>query len=99
MMCLNQQMVRVGIKPYYLFHCKSVDGAMHFRTPLQKGMEIIQYMNGRTSGLAIPSFVISAHDGKGKIRLVTPEQLHTTETPGVWRVRTWEGEEVLYDER
>ena len=99
MMCLNQQMVRIGIKPYYLFHCKSVDGAMHFRTSLQKGMEIMQYMNGRTSGLAIPSFVISAHDGKGKVRLVTPEQLHETETPGVWRVRTWEGDEVLYDER
>lgn len=98
-MCLNQQMVRVGIKPYYLFHCKSVDGAMHFRTSLQKGMEIMQYMNGRTSGLAIPSFVISAHDGKGKIRLVVPEQLQPTETEGVWRVRTWEGEEVLYDER
>lgn len=99
MMCLNQEMLRVGIKPYYLFHGKSVDGAMHFRTPLKTGMDIIQYMNGRTSGIAIPAYVISAHDGKGKIRIVTPEQLHPTDTEGVWRVTTWEGDEVLYDER
>ena len=99
MMCLNQALLRVGIKPYYLFHGKSVDGAMHFRTPLKTGMDIMQYMSGRTSGMALPSFVISVHDGKGKIRLVTPEQLQETDTPGVWRVTTWEGEEALYDER
>jgi glutamate 2,3-aminomutase len=99
MMCLNQELVRVGIKPYYLFHGKSVDGAMHFRTSLKTGMDIMQYMVGRTSGIALPSFVISVHDGKGKVRLTTPEQLHETETPGVWRVTTWEGEEALYDER
>ena len=59
----------------------------------------MQYMSGRTSGVALPSFVISVHDGKGKVRLVTHEQLHETTTPGVWRVTSWEGEEVLYDER
>ncbi len=99
MMCLNQELLRVGIKPYYLFHGKSVDGAIHFRTSLKTGLDIMQYMSGRTSGVALPSFVISVHDGKGKVRLVTPEQLHETEAPGVWRVTSWEGEEVLYDER
>jgi glutamate 2,3-aminomutase len=99
MMCLNQELLRVGIKPYYLFHGKSVDGAMHFRTSLKTGMDIMQYMSGRTSGVALPSFVISMHDGKGKVRLVAPEQLHETDTPGIWRVTTWEGEEELYDER
>jgi glutamate 2,3-aminomutase len=99
MMSLNQELIRIGVKPYYLFHGKSVDGAMHFRTSLKTGMDILQYMSGRTSGIALPSFVISVHDGKGKIRLVTSEQLHETETPGIWRVTTWEGEEAFYDER
>jgi KamA family protein len=98
-MRLNQELVRIGVKPYYLFHCKSVDGAIHFRTPLKTGLDIIQFLTGRTSGIALPYYVISIHDGKGKIRLTTPEQLHETETPGIWRVTTWEGEEVLYDER
>ncbi len=99
MMRLNQELLRIGIKPYYLFHGKSVDGAMHFRTSLKTGLDIMQYLSGRTSGMALPHFVISLHDGKGKVRLVTPEQLHETASPGVWRVTSWEGEEVLYDER
>jgi KamA family protein len=99
MMRLNQEMVRIGVKPYYLFHCKSLDGALHFRTPLKTGLDIIQFLNGRTSGFALPYYVISLRDGKGKVRLTTPEQLHPTDTPGVWRITTWEGEEELYDER
>ncbi len=98
-MRLNQELIRIGVKPYYLFHCKSVDGAMHFRTPLKTGLDIIQYLTGRTSGIALPYYVISIRDGKGKVRLTTPEQVHATDTPGVWRITTWEGEEEYYDER
>jgi glutamate 2,3-aminomutase len=99
MMRLNQELVRVGVKPYYLLHCKSIDGATHFRTSLQSGMEIIQYLSGRTSGLALPYYVVSLPQGKGKVRLSTPEQLHETDTPGVWHVTSWEGDEGIYDER
>lgn len=99
MMRLNQELVRIGVKPYYLLHCKSIDGATHFRTPLQSGMEIIQHLSGRTSGLALPYYVVSLPQGKGKVRLSTPEQIQETGTPGVWRVTSWEGEEGLYDER
>ncbi|MBV9257843.1 MAG: hypothetical protein JO215_07475, partial [Ktedonobacteraceae bacterium] len=99
LMRLNQELVRIGVKPYYLFHCKSVDGAIHFRTPLKTGLDIVQYMNGRTSGIALPYYVISLPDGKGKVRLVTPRQIQETETPGVWSVTSWEGDTDLYDER
>jgi len=98
-MRLNQELVRIGVKPYYLFHCKSVDGAIHFRTPLKTGLDIIEYLNGRTSGMALPYYVISLPDGKGKVRLVTSAQVHETDTPGVWRVTSWEGDDDLYDER
>lgn len=98
-MRLNQELVRIGVKPYYLFHCKSIDGATHYRTPLQSGMEIIQHLSGNTSGLALPYYVISLPNGKGKVRLSTPEQIQPTETAGVWRVRSWEGDEEFYDER
>lgn len=95
---LNQELLRIGVKPYCLFHCKSVDGATHFRTPVETGVEIVQYMNGNTSGLALPFYIVSLPGGKGKVRLITSEQLKPGEKPGTWYMTSWEGGKELYDE-
>ena len=58
------------VRPYYLYQCDPIKGSAHFRTSVQKGLEIIQGLRGHTSGYAIPSFVIDAPGGGGKIPLL-----------------------------
>jgi len=58
------------IKPYYIYQCDPIPGSSHFRTPVSKGLEIIQGLRGFTSGYAIPHFVIDAPGGGGKIPLL-----------------------------
>ncbi|MDX9859623.1 MAG: KamA family radical SAM protein [Rhodospirillales bacterium] len=62
------------VKPYYLYQCDPITGSAHFRTPVAKGIEIIQGLRGHTTGYAVPTFVIDAPGGGGKIPLL-PEYL------------------------
>jgi lysine 2,3-aminomutase len=58
------------VKPYYLYQCDPITGSSHFRTPVEKGLEIIEALRGHTSGYANPYFVVDAPGGGGKIPLV-----------------------------
>jgi lysine 2,3-aminomutase len=62
------------VKPYYLYQCDPITGSAHFRTPVAKGLEIIAGLRGHTTGYAVPSYVIDAPGGGGKIPLL-PESL------------------------
>ncbi|MBU0686738.1 MAG: KamA family radical SAM protein [Candidatus Margulisbacteria bacterium] len=62
-------LLKIGVRPYYLYHCDMVSGTSHFRAPIAKGIEIIEGMRGHTSGLAVPTFVVDAVRGGGKIPL------------------------------
>ncbi len=62
------------VKPYYLYQCDPITGSAHFRTPVEKGLEIIQGLRGHTTGYAVPTFVIDAPGGGGKIPLL-PESV------------------------
>lgn len=64
---LFRELVRTRVKPYYLFQCDLVKGVEHFRTPIQTGIDIMDGLRGRLSGLAIPTFVVDAPHGGGKI--------------------------------
>jgi lysine 2,3-aminomutase len=66
---LCQGLLKIGVRPYYLFQCDPASGAAHFRTSLKKGLEIIKGMRGFTSGLCIPTFVVDGLCGRGKIPL------------------------------
>ncbi|MCE1254930.1 MAG: lysine 2,3-aminomutase [Anaerolineae bacterium] len=66
---LVQDLVRMRVRPYYLYQCDLVEGAGHFRTPVAKGIEIIEGLRGHTSGFAVPTFVVDAPGGGGKIPL------------------------------
>lgn len=66
---LCRRLLTIGVRPYYLFHCDPASGTAHFRTSISKGIEIIEKMRGRVSGLAIPNFVVDAINGGGKIPL------------------------------
>jgi len=67
---LVHKMVANRIRPYYLYQCDLVEGSGHFRTPVGKGLEIIEGLRGHTSGYAVPTYVIDAPGGGGKIPLL-----------------------------
>jgi len=64
---LCRELLRIKVRPYYLFQCDEVQGTEHLRTPVETGIKIIEGMRGHTSGLAVPSFVIDLPQGGGKV--------------------------------
>jgi lysine 2,3-aminomutase len=71
---LMQNLMKMRVRPYYLYQCDPISGSAHFRTPVQKGLEIIRGLRGHTSGYAVPNYVIDAPGGGGKIPLM-PESV------------------------
>jgi lysine 2,3-aminomutase len=63
-------LLKARVRPYYLYQCDPVSGSAHFRTPVEKGLEIIRQLRGHTTGYAVPTFVIDAPKGGGKIPLL-----------------------------
>jgi len=66
---LCKGLLKIKVRPYYLFQCDEVQGTEHLRTPVETGIKIIEGMRGHTSGLAIPHFVIDLPEGGGKVPL------------------------------
>jgi lysine 2,3-aminomutase len=64
---LVRGLLRIKVRPYYLFHCDPVTGAGHFRTSVWKGVEIIEGLRGHVSGLGVPTYVVDGLHGAGKI--------------------------------
>jgi lysine 2,3-aminomutase len=67
---LVHHLLKMRVRPYYLYQCDPITGSSHFRTPLDKGIEIIRGLRGFTSGYAVPTFVVDAPGGGGKIPLM-----------------------------
>jgi lysine 2,3-aminomutase len=66
---LYHQLLMMRVRPYYLYQCDPISGSSHFRTPVSKGLEIIAGLRGYTTGYAVPTYVIDAPGGGGKIPL------------------------------
>ncbi|MFV9631144.1 MAG: lysine 2,3-aminomutase [Methanosarcinales archaeon] len=93
---LCHKLLQNRVRPYYLFQCDLSEGLSHFRTPVGKGIEIIESLIGHTSGLAIPTYVIDAPGGGGKIP-VMPNYLISWSTNKVV-LRNYEGVITTYKE-
>jgi lysine 2,3-aminomutase len=93
---LNHRLLMNRVRPYYLYQCDLSEGLMHFRTPVGKGIEIIEHLIGHTSGLAVPTYVIDAPGGGGKIP-VMPNYLISWSTNKVI-LRNYEGVITTYKE-
>lgn len=89
MLALVHKLVMNRVRPYYLYQCDLVHGAGHFRTPVAKGIEIMEALRGHTSGYAIPTFVIDAPQGGGKVPLLPNYLLSMSDSRIV--VRNYEG--------
>jgi len=92
---LLRGLLKIRVRPYYLFHCDPVNGAAHFRTSVWKGIEIIEGLRGHISGLAIPTYVVDAPGGGGKIPLMPNYLLSASDDAVV--LRNYEGVIVKYD--
>jgi lysine 2,3-aminomutase len=93
---LVHKMVENRVRPYYLYQCDLSEGLSHFRTPVGKGIEIMESLIGHTSGFAVPTYVIDAPGGGGKIPL-TPNYLISLSTNKVV-LRNYEGVITTYQE-
>jgi len=96
MKTLVHKLVKNRVRPYYLYQCDLSEGLTHFRTPVGKGIEIIESLIGHTSGLAVPTYVIDAPGGGGKIP-VMPTYLISQSTNKVI-LRNYEGVITTYKE-
>jgi lysine 2,3-aminomutase len=94
---LMQELLRIKVVPYYIFNCKKVEGIRHFRPPIAEGIEIIEHMRGYTSGMAVPTFIITAPDGRGKTPMY-PQYLLQPGVHGKALIRTWGGHVLEYDD-
>ena len=74
MKSLVQGLLRIRVRPYYLYQCDPISGSAHFRTTVQKGIDIIRGLRGHTTGYAVPTYVIDAPAGGGKIP-VSPDYI------------------------
>jgi lysine 2,3-aminomutase len=70
MKSLMHGLMKMRVRPYYLYQCDPITGSSHFRTPVSKGLEILQGLRGHTSGYGVPTYVIDAPGGGGKIPLM-----------------------------
>lgn len=92
---LVHKLVKNRVRPYYLYQCDLVKGAGHFRTSIDKGVEIIKGLQGYTSGYAVPTYVIDSPGGGGKVP-VMPQYLIAREPNGKVILRNYEGEIATY---
>ncbi len=95
MKLLNQELLKIRVRPYYIFHAKHVKGTTHFNTSVDDGIEIMEYLRGYTSGLAIPTYIINAPGGYGKTPIL-PQYL-ISRGKGSIKIRTWEGRVIDYE--
>jgi lysine 2,3-aminomutase len=87
-------LLKVRIKPYYLYQTDPVLGTGHLRTTIGKGLELISQLRGHTTGYAVPTYIVDAPGGGGKVP-VQPETIVGYED-GVWTLRNWAGRTFQY---
>lgn len=93
---LVHDLVKMRVRPYYIYQCDLSMGLEHFRTPVSKGIEIIEGLRGHTSGYAVPTFVVDAPGGGGKTPVMP--QYVISQTPGRVVLRNFEGVITTYTE-
>ncbi len=91
---LVHQLVMMRVRPYYIYQCDLSMGINHFRTPVSKGIEIIEGLRGHTSGYCIPTFVVDAPGGGGKIPVMP--QYMISQSPDRVVLRNYEGVITTY---
>ena len=93
---LFHELLKIRVRPYYIYQCDPVKGTAHFRTPVATGLHIIEKLRGHTTGYAVPTFVVDGPGGGGKIPLM-PNYV-VSQKDGVWVLRNFAGKTFVYRE-
>lgn len=93
---LVHELVRVRVRPYYIYQCDLVHGAGHFRTPVAKGLEIMEGLRGHTSGFAVHQYIVDAPGGGGKIPVSPTYMISMSDHKII--LRNYEGYITTYEE-
>lgn len=96
MRALVHELVKIRVRPYYIYQCDLSLGIEHFRTSVAKGIEIMEMLRGHTSGFAVPTYVIDAPGGGGKIPVGPQYLISMTDTKVI--LRNYEGVITVYTE-
>ncbi len=86
---LNQSLLKIRVKPYYIFHPKTVKGTSHFWVNFEEGVAIMESLRGRTSGMAIPTYIVNGPKGLGKTPILPNYLLYLGSEKAAFR--NWEG--------
>jgi len=96
MKTLMQELLKIRVRPYYIYQCDPVVGSAHFRTPVSTGLRIMESLRGHTTGYAVPTYVIDAPGGGGKIP-VSPNYI-VSQQDGRYVLRNYQGEEFVHQD-
>jgi lysine 2,3-aminomutase len=96
MMKLVHELLKVRVKPYYIYQCDLAPGTQHFRTTVSAGIKIIQSLRGHTTGYAVPTYVIDAPGGGGKVP-INPDYIISKSRKDVL-LKNYEGKVFVYSE-
>jgi lysine 2,3-aminomutase len=91
---MNHELLKIRVRPYYIFHAKAVKGTRHFITTVDEGLDIMKKLRGYTSGLAVPTYIINAPRGYGKVPILPR---YVKNHNGHWiHLRNWENREMEF---
>ncbi|MBI3008772.1 MAG: lysine 2,3-aminomutase, partial [Candidatus Omnitrophica bacterium] len=93
---LMHELLKIRVRPYYIYQCDPVRGTSHFRTTIADGINIMEKLRGHTSGYGVPTYVVDAPGGGGKIP-VAPNYV-ASQKIGVWTLRNYTGKTYTYHE-
>lgn len=91
----NEELQKYRVIPYYLFHPKDIKGTSHFQVGIDKGLEIMKHLEGRTSGMCKPTYVYNAPGGLGKVPMVPIQNIEYDENG--YKLTTWENKIIFKD--
>jgi len=91
---LMHELLKIRVRPYYIYQCDPILGSRHFRTPVSTGLNIMEKLRGHTTGYAVPTFVIDAPGGGGKVP-INPDYM-VSKGDGKYVIRNFAGEEYTY---
>ncbi len=94
MKSLMQKLLTIRVRPYYIYQCDLIPGSSHFRTTIERGIEIIENLRGHTSGYAVPQFVVDAPGGGGKIPILPNYVVESG--PEKWVLRNYRKNQYTY---
>ena len=91
---LMHELLKIRVRPYYIYQCDPILGSKHFRTPVSVGINIMEHLRGHTTGYAVPTFVIDGPGGGGKIP-IAPNYI-ISDKDGKYVLRNYAGKEYIY---